>query len=146
MAATLVLPSAETLDALTGAEVHRLIFWLFAGYLVITSAAIGIVTGLLSHRIAGPEMVFNRAVKSMMHGDYAARVTLRKGDYLKKLSCLLAELQKHLRRRDEEHAALLQELGSALERGDVSSACDMIEHRLAAASSTAPTEPVTPSA
>jgi HAMP domain-containing protein len=106
-------------EKLTAGEVLRanLIYFLLA------AAILGVVALLLTHRIAGPAFVVERAVRAMAKGDHGARLGLRKRDYLKPLAAAVEELRAELERR----ARACEELRAALDRGDLDAARSLVE-------------------
>jgi methyl-accepting chemotaxis protein len=58
-----------------------------------------------AHRMIGPTVAFRRMVEAMKNGDYAARVTLRKGDAFSELADDLNELASILERDDAKRDA-----------------------------------------
>jgi methyl-accepting chemotaxis protein len=92
-------------------------------YFVLAAAILGVVVILITHRIAGPALVIERAVRGMKTGDHSLRLELRKRDYLKPLAAAVAELREELDRR----AQAATELKAALDRGDLDAARGLAE-------------------
>jgi len=87
-------------------------------YFLLGAAILGVVALLITHRIAGPAFVVERALRGMMRGDHTSRLELRKRDYLKPLAAVVEELRVELERR----AKACEELKAALDRGDLDAA------------------------
>ncbi len=113
--AVYVLFDEASLEALTAEETRSLFRTanlLYCGYAVVF---LGVAAVLLTHRIAGPALVIERAVRGMLRGEYEHRLSLRPRDYLESLSASVQELRTQLRDREESQAALLEELSGCLE-------------------------------
>jgi hypothetical protein len=110
----LLLAGDDGTEGLTAGEVlhANLIYFLLA------AAILGVVALLITHRIAGPAFVVERALRAMMRGDHTSRLELRKRDYLKPLAAVVEELREELQRR----ARTCEELKAALDRGDLEAA------------------------
>lgn len=115
----LVLAGGGGSDGLTAGEVLRANLI----YFVLAAAILGVVALLITHRIAGPAFVVERAVRGMTRGDHTARLELRKRDYLKPLAAAVEELRAELDRR----AHVGEELKAALDRGDLDAARTLAE-------------------
>ena len=78
-----------------------------------------VLVGLrVTHRIAGPIMVIERAVRGLREGRHDYRLQLRKNDHMKSLASEVAQLSEELQARENEHAELLEELRNASWNGD----------------------------
>ncbi|HEX5138074.1 MAG TPA: hypothetical protein VFY93_13945, partial [Planctomycetota bacterium] len=110
-------------------------------YLLLAAALLGVVALLITHRIAGPAFVVERALRGMTRGDHSARLELRRRDYLKPLAAAVEELRAELARR----AAACDELKAALDRGDLDAA-RAAAARVAPAPATAPAREPEPAA
>jgi methyl-accepting chemotaxis protein len=115
----LLLSGGGGSDGLSAGEVLRanLIYFLLA------AAILAVVVILITHRIAGPALVVERAVRGMKTGDHSLRLDLRKRDYLKPLAAAVAELREDLDRRAQAGG----ELKAALDRGDLDAARTLVE-------------------
>ncbi len=95
--------------------------------LLVGIAILVVVSLLLTHRIAGPAFVLERALRAMLRRDYSARIHLRRRDYLKPLAASVEELRVELERRRE----ILDAVRDALEEGSVEkarAAFDRLDH------------------
>ena len=86
----------------------------------LTAFLVSIVVGLrVAHRIAGPVVVVERAVRGLREGRHDYRLQLRKDDLLKSLANEVACLSEEMQARDQEDARLKEELRNAAWDGDV---------------------------
>ena len=115
----LVLSGGGGSEGLTARDVLRANVIYFA----LAAAILGVVALLITHRIAGPAFVVERALRGMTKGDHTARLELRKRDYLKPLAAAVEELRAELDRR----ARAFEELKAALGRGDLDAARSLAE-------------------
>lgn len=118
-----LLTGGDRAGELTAQEVLRanLIYFLLAVAILV------VVSLLLTHRIAGPAFVLERALRAMLRRDYSARIHLRRRDYLKPLAASVEELRVELERRRE----ILDAVRDALEEGSVEkarAAFDRLDH------------------
>ena len=125
--AVYLLFDQASLQAMTGEETRSMFMranLLFGGYALIFVTAGGV---LLLHRIAGPALIIERAVRGMRDGEYDHRLSLRPRDGLKSLASAVAELRSDLCEREERHQALLKELVGHLAADDVAAARELLQ-------------------
>lgn len=96
-------------------------FWL------VTVTLVGGVALLLTHRIAGPALIIERAVRALARGDYEARLDLRPSDYMHSLSDSVAELRGQLREQADQRDRVLLELDAYLREADTEAALESLE-------------------
>ncbi len=118
-AAIYLFAGDSALRAMTTEEGRRLFLGANIIYYALATAALGSVTIFLTHRIAGPARIIERAVRGLQRGDYEERLALRPRDDLKPLATAVTELRNHLRERDDRRRYLLQEVASRLEENDL---------------------------
>ncbi len=125
--AAVTLPESDALVGLTPTEVSTLTIQIAAVYFLFSFASLTWITLVLTHRVAGPAFVLERAVREMDRGNFESRTRLRKKDYLKSLSEALTEHASTLR---EERAMRLESLDRILESvraGDVAVAESLLK-------------------
>ncbi len=126
--ATFVLPYSG-LKGQTSEEVWSFLVRNNAIYLVLALVLLGTVSLLMTHRVAGPVLVIERAIQGMQEGDYERRLTLRKRDYLKGLAASVAQLAAYLRQQEAQRLEVLREIDGCLEENDLPAARELL-HRL----------------
>ena len=114
----LVVSGGRT-DGLTAGDVLRANLI----YFVLAAAILCVVALLITHRIAGPAFVVERALRGMRRGDFSQRLELRRRDYLKPLALAVEELREELQRREQA----CEELKGALDRGDLEAARSLLD-------------------
>lgn len=113
-----VLPQQEALEALGGEGVHTLIVRLIVGFFLSSALTLGSLLLIVSHRVAGPAMVFERALRAFSRGSYDARVKTRRRDYLKNVSDAMQDLKDQLIQDRAHRASCLDQLQAAMESRD----------------------------
>ena len=83
---------------------------------------IGAVAVFLSHRIAGPARIIERALRGLLRGDRDQRITLRPSDSLQSLATSVNELSNQLHEQATHRAKLIQEIDAHLETDNVAAA------------------------
>ncbi len=129
-----------SLQALTAEETRSLFMranLLYGGQALIFVIAVAV---LLLHRISGPVLVIERAVRGMRDGEFEHRLSLRPRDSLKSLASAVAELRTHLCEREERRDALWKELAGHLAADDVAAARELLR-RESGLHGSAPTAP-----
>lgn len=126
VAGLFVIPGQPALESLSAAETRRLLLSSAAIYFALMTAIVGVVCLLLTHRVAGPAFVVQRALDAMRAGDYAQRVTLRRNDYLKGLAASVLHLAGHLHQKEAERAVIVKDLERCLQEGDLSAARELL--------------------
>src|SRR5712671_1720010 len=99
-----LLSRADTLDEMSSTQ------WLFAAVLssslqlLLVFAVLWRATIRITHSVAGPAMVIERAVDNICAGKFDSRLTLREGDYLKSLAAAVKRLSDQLEQRQQREA------------------------------------------
>lgn len=110
VAAAIALPAADSSASLTPSEMSSLLLQLGAVYVFFSVASLAWITIRLTHRVAGPAQVLERALRAMSRGDFGQRTKLRSKDYLQELAQAAGEHAAHLRARREQRLAMYDEL------------------------------------
>ncbi len=121
------LPTEEVFDAFTGEQTRRMILTLNTSFFALTFVTLGIILVILSHRVAGPAMVFDKAMRGMLKGKFKERTKIREKDYLQGLSDVLGELQDHMKVDHERRHEFLRNLHQALESKDLTMASRLLD-------------------
>jgi hypothetical protein len=109
-------------ELLGAAQVRHLmlcIAWWFFGFATLVLAHLTIS---LTHRFVGPAYVFRQAMKGMLEGDFARRLTLRKKDFLKSVASDLAEVRARWTSREREVVEAVRRAETCLASGRVDEA------------------------
>ncbi|MHC4959767.1 MAG: hypothetical protein ACYTGN_15500 [Planctomycetota bacterium] len=138
MVALFVLPASKSGDIPTSAEMRDFLVQATAVYFALATAIIGILTILVTHRVAGPALVIMRAVQGMRRGEFDHRLKLRKSDYLKKLAAEVDGLRSDVKARNESVSALV----ACVQEGDLDGARE-VATRLGAKQPAEEPEPAT---
>ena len=112
--------------ALTVDETRTLFLRANGVYFIIAVVGVGAVAIFLTHRVAGPAGVIERAVRGLKNGEYSQRLSLRPHDYLKPVALAVTDLRNHLRAQDEHRRQLLEALATCLDAGDLTEARNLI--------------------
>lgn len=72
------------------------VFWTTVATTLVVGGMVGLLTLLVSHRIAGPMFRFESDLKRMGEGDLSHRVRIRKGDQFQDLATALNSLAQGL--------------------------------------------------
>jgi len=112
--------------ALTVDETRTLFLRANGVYFIIAVVGVGAVAIFLTHRVAGPAGVIERAVRGLKNGEYSQRLSLRPHDYLKPVALAVTDLRNHLRAQDEHRRQLLEALATCLNAGDLTEARNLI--------------------
>ncbi len=126
VAAIYVIPGGSALKAMTAEETRALFLRANVVYFGIAAAAIVAVAIYLSHRIAGPAFVVERALRAMRGGDYGERLSLRPNDLLQPLAKVTTELRDALVAQDADRRQLVKELGACLDGNDLAGARELV--------------------
>ena len=125
-AAIYVLPGEAALSAMSAEETRALFFYTNAIYYALASAAVLSVGLFMSHRVAGPAQVIERAVRGLRRGDYEGRTSLRPSDRLLSLAEAVAELRDHLREQDGRRRLLLKQVAARLDSSEIAEALELL--------------------
>lgn len=126
-AAIYLLPGPDAIETMTAEETRRLFLRANGVYFAVAVGALGAVAVFLSHRVAGPARVIERAVRGLRDGDYDDRLALRRGDSLKSLATAVRELRDQLREREEQRRKLGREIAARLDANDVRTARELLD-------------------
>jgi HAMP domain-containing protein len=77
-----------------------------------------VVSIFVTHRIAGPAMVIETAVRGFIEGDFEKRLTLREKDHLKSLAAAVRELRAKMLGERKAQRVVIVQMESALRAGD----------------------------
>ncbi|MGH7162835.1 MAG: hypothetical protein ACREID_05070, partial [Planctomycetota bacterium] len=125
-AAVFVLPGTDAVAQLPSDEIRKLLLLTHLVYFAIGTAIVATLAILLTHRIAGPALVIERAIKAMAEGDHGQRLTLRKRDCLKSLAASVLRLSTHIQSKDAERAQIIKDLDRCLQERDVKAARELL--------------------
>ena len=114
-----VLPGEDVLRTMTAEETRALFLRASLVYYAIATAAVTAVAVFLSHRIAGPVFVIERALRGLERGDY------------KPLATSVAELCDSLREREERRQRLVKQAAVRLEASDLAGARELLAELIA---------------
>jgi len=84
-----------------------------------------VVSIFATHRIAGPAMVIERAVRGLCDGDYEQRLTLRDKDHLQTLAAAVRELRTKMLEDRKTQKRLHVQIESALGSGETDLALEL---------------------
>lgn len=98
--------------------------------MILLTIFLGLVTVLLSHRVAGPAYRLTQSLERILKGDYGFEVRLRRKDYLQGMASQLNLLIVHLRDREEKLKALDAEAQELREMIKLLSASADVEKRV----------------
>ena len=122
VAAIYLLPGQAVLDTMTAEETRSLFLRANLTYFGLAGAALATSAIYLTHRIAGPAGVIERAVRSMQCGGDPPRLTLRPRDSLGSLATAVTELNNRLREREEQRRQIIEEVAARLDANDLAEA------------------------
>ncbi len=131
--AVLLIPGPGALEALDAAETRSLLLKANLIYFALAASILSVLSLLLTHRIAGPVRVMERAVRGMRSRDYSHRLSLRRHDYLKSLAAEIALLRAEI----VAERAAVGDLARCLAENDVDGAREILDG-LGATQSVAP--------
>ncbi len=122
VAAVYVLPGEFALRTMSAEGTRSLFLRANLIYLGLAGAGLTASAIYLTHRIAGPVGVIERAVRSMRGGDYSRRLALRPSDYLQSLAEAVSDLRSQLSEQEEQRRQLVKEVVARLEVNDLAEA------------------------
>jgi nitrogen fixation/metabolism regulation signal transduction histidine kinase len=108
----------DPIEKLSGDEIGILSVGANLLYALLTIGGVLFVGIRHTHKVAGPAMVLERAVRAMNQGQFDSRLSLRKGDYLQELAGAIKELSTKMQTDRELVRELSAKLCQALERND----------------------------
>jgi prepilin-type N-terminal cleavage/methylation domain-containing protein len=111
---------------MTGEETRELFRRANATYFAIAAVLIGAVAILISHRIAGPAQIIERALRGLLRGESDQRISLRPEDSLQSLAAAANELGNKVQEQEAHRAKLIQEIDSRLETNDIDAARELL--------------------
>lgn len=122
-----LLALGREIRLLSASETRLLFVGFGVFYWLVAIAVVGGAALLLTHRIAGPALVIERAVRALARGDSEPRLQLRPRDYLRSLSDSVLELRVELREQAEQRGRVLRELAAYLRDADARAALECLE-------------------
>ncbi len=137
LAALFLLPGQGTIEQLNAQETREVMLRANLIYFVLAACILFTVIILVSHRVAGPAFVVERALKGMNAGNFDQRLSLRKRDYLKTMAAEVNTLAQGLRDQQE----LLHDLDRCLGEQDVPAARELVQRLLRDEPAKTPDEP-----
>ena len=126
MAAIYLLPGEAALKSMTADETRSLFMRANIIYFAIAAAGVAVASIYLTHRIAGPLVVIERALQAMQRGDYNQRLSLRPSDFLQSLAAAVTELRSRLAEEAEQRCRLVEEVAERLDASDWAEARKLI--------------------
>ena len=114
-----LIPTTGILGKFDSRQIGMVAVAVNALYFLALLAAVVLVTIRVTQSVAGPAMVLERAIEGMCEGNFAERLSLRDGDYLKDLAASLEKLSKQLQQQDSERNRTGHELIQALATGEL---------------------------
>ena len=121
-----VVPATGALESMNAEETRRFFLGTNLVYFALATMILFTVALLLTHRIAGPALVIERAIRGTMKGEYEHRLKLRKRDHLQPLASAITDWRDHLASGYEAQQGLLNDLGNCLEEGDSDGAKEVL--------------------
>jgi hypothetical protein len=121
-----VVPATGALESMNAEETRRFFLGTNLVYFALATMILFTVALLLTHRIAGPALVIERAIRGTMKGEYEHRLKLRKRDHLQPLAGAILEWRDNLASGYETQQGLLKDLGNCLEEGDTDGAKEVL--------------------
>ncbi len=113
--AVVLLPGPKALEQLDAAETRSLLLRANLIYFGLAASILAVLSLLLTHRIAGPAKLLERAVRGIRHRDYGQRLSLRRRDYFQDLASELALLRAEI----VAERAAVRDLAQALAENDL---------------------------
>jgi prepilin-type N-terminal cleavage/methylation domain-containing protein len=126
VAAIYLLPGDSALQTMTGEETRELFRRANITYYAIAAVLVSSVAVFLTHRIAGPAQIIERALRGLLRGEGDQRIALRPGDSLQSLATAVNELGSELLEQEARRAKLIREIGSRLETNDIDAARELL--------------------
>ncbi len=84
------------LETMSGSDIGLIALVMNLTFFGLLAALMGVVCLRLTHAVAGPAMILQRAIDGLRAGEYHHRCELRENDYLKDLATAVGQLQTHL--------------------------------------------------
>jgi len=121
--AVVLIPGTGALEQLDAAETRSLLLKANLIYFGLAASILAVLTLLLTHRIAGPARIIERAVRGIRARDYSHRLSLRRHDYLKSLAAEIAMLRAEV----VAERAAVSDLTRCLAENDVDGAREILD-------------------
>jgi methyl-accepting chemotaxis protein len=121
------LTNSERLERLSSGQLGLLAALVNALYIALVTSVLVLMAIRLTHTVAGPARVLQRAIDALRSGRFDSRLELRKHDYLKDLAQSLGALTEDLRLRRESEQRLAAALEGALARNDLRAAREAVQ-------------------
>ncbi|MHC4954684.1 MAG: hypothetical protein ACYTGZ_12430, partial [Planctomycetota bacterium] len=91
-----VLPSTGAMERMNAEETRVFFLGTNLVYFALATMILFSVALILTHRVAGPAMVIERAIRGTMSGEFNHRLQLRKRDHLQPLAKTILEWRNQL--------------------------------------------------
>jgi prepilin-type N-terminal cleavage/methylation domain-containing protein len=124
--AVYLLPGEMALQTMTSEETRQMFLRANATYYAIAAVLVCAVAIFLTHRIAGPARIIERALRDLLRGEGNQRIALRPDDSLQSLASTVNELSSQLQEQEARRAKLIHEIDSRLETNDVAAARELL--------------------
>jgi len=125
--AIFVLPSTGAMERMNAEETRTFFLGTNMVYFALATMILFTVALLLTHRIAGPAMVIERAVRSALQGDFDQRLSLRKRDHLRELADTISNWRDYLQSSDSEQQRCVTDLERCLSESDIDAAKELVQ-------------------
>ena len=122
-----VLPSTGALERMNAQETRTFFLGINMVYFALATMILFTVALLLTHRIAGPAMVIERAVRSALQGDFSQRLSLRKRDHLRELADTISNWRDHLQSSESEQRRCIADLERCMAESDMDAARELLQ-------------------
>jgi len=121
-----VLSSSDAGDISGEKAAHLAWIWngVFVGFVL---AAVMTFVLVLTHRVAGPARVLQRAIEGFCASDFERRASVRRGDYLRSLSASVVRLGRKMRNDRQRLRVELDRVVRALAVGDAALAHQLLD-------------------
>ncbi|MHC4607610.1 MAG: hypothetical protein ACYTAF_11900 [Planctomycetota bacterium] len=90
----------------------------FGIFIVLNGLVLGLVSIVLTHRVAGPTFRLNQCLDSLLQGDLEVRIQVREKDYLQDVTDKLSKLRDVIKAERGAIKEALSELEKAQSSGD----------------------------
>jgi len=131
----------DPLESLSGTQTAYVALAVNAFYFVMLAGLLLAVALRITHAVAGPAMVLERAIEALRNGRFDSRTSLRKGDYLKSLAAAIQRLSLDLEQQRTGREIAYQDLEQAIGRGDRERAREILKSIRAPRSEAIPDQP-----
>jgi len=122
-----VLPSTGALERMNAEETRTFFLGTNMVYFALATMILFTVALVLSHRVAGPAFVIERAIRGTITGDFSHRLSLRKRDHLQPLAATVRKWRDHLESTQAEQRRCFADLERCLAEGDMDAAKELVK-------------------